>query len=199
MEEKINRWLKAAVNLVTMMNQHIDAVQIRHQLPCCWDVRLFRSCSHWKALSHSCCSSAMKRHLQFLNGYIFGVRKECMISLVSTHLDYRVQYWEATFFLVQTYYWLLLVTCIWTDFVNQEPCCDNIKQMKNFIQCKFPQKPMPWNVGRKVRMIKSEQFCLPVWKKNLWAYFTADFGWRQKTRHHPKTWMTICSQKSPQS
>ena len=55
---------------------------------------------------------------------------------------------------------------------------DCIKQTRNFIQRKFPQKPMRWSVGRKVMMIESKQFYLPVWKKNLWAYFTVDLGCR---------------------
>lgn len=36
-EEKINRWSKAAVNWITIINQHIDSKQIRCWCSCCWN------------------------------------------------------------------------------------------------------------------------------------------------------------------
>lgn len=46
-EEKINRWLKAAVDWIPVINQHIDAKQIRHRLPRYENRKLLSYCFLW--------------------------------------------------------------------------------------------------------------------------------------------------------
>lgn len=83
---------------------------------------------------------------------------------VYTPFDKRMQYLKIRFFLltskqeiVSTDLLLIAVRHMQLDkFVNQETCCDSIKQTRNYIQCQFPQKPMPCSVGRKIRMAESD-------------------------------------------